>query len=195
MCCPFMVLSPRKINASLPLLFCAAPYKNDEDITRGQFNEAFARIASDIEPVYILLDTHGGINRETEFAADVSDEAYIIASHQVTTVRAAEKTDAYLAECGLTETRLIINEFDKRAVKKGGLPGIIDIIDRSRVRLIGVIPKDERAVAYQEKGILCDSIEDCTFRRAFENMAKRTEGKKVPLFDRFGFFSRKIIMK
>ena len=177
------------------LSFCAAPYKSDAEITPEAFAEGFERIKTEIAPDYILLDTHGGMSRETMLAADVSDRAYIIASHQVTTVRAAEKTDAFLAEAGLTDTKLIINKFDRKAVRKGDLPGVIDIIDRSHVQLIGVIPRDDKAETYQEKGVLCDRMKDCNLKRAFMNIAGRTEGKNIPLLDGFGFWNRNILLK
>ena len=181
--------------ASPGLMFCAAPYSNDAELTEEAFAEGFERITEELSPDYILLDTHGGISRETSLAAGVSDKAYIVASHQVTTVRAAEKTDSFLAAEGLTDTRLIINRFDRRAVRKGELPGIIDIIDRSKVRLIGVIPDEPKAASYQEKGILCDHISDCNFKKAFRNVAARTEGASIPLLDGFRRFPRKIILK
>ena len=177
------------------LFFCAAPYSADETLEKEDFASAIDRIKDELAPDHILIDTHGGISRETGLAAAVSDAAYIVASHQATAVRAAEKTDEYLAGAGVPETRLIINRFNKRAVRRGELPGVIDVIDRSRVRLLGIVPEYEKAQVMQEKGILVDGIGDCPFKRAFENIAARTEGRNVPLFEGFGIFSRKILLK
>ena len=95
----------------------------------------------------------------------------------------------------MPKTKLIINCFDTQSVKRGELPGIIDIIDKTYVKLIGVIPTDCKFVLAQRSGKLVDSFGITDTVRAFFNIALRIEGNSIPLMNDFKRIDRKIILK
>ncbi|MBE6574508.1 MAG: hypothetical protein E7652_09000 [Ruminococcaceae bacterium] len=177
------------------LFFLAAPYKYEGDITQKSFEKFIKSVAPALDLEYIIIDTHGGMGDEVKLGAAVCDLALIIATHQSASLRAAEQTNSYLTELGVKKTRLIINCFEKQSVIKSELPGIIDIIDRTYVKLIGIIPSDPLFILAQRKGILIDSFRKSDTVMAFRNIALRVMGETVPLMEDFKRRNRKIIMK
>ncbi|MBR4880952.1 MAG: AAA family ATPase [Clostridia bacterium] len=177
------------------LYFLAAPYRYENDIDEAAFEKFIDSISTALELDYIFIDTHGGNGPEIKLGAAVSDMALIVATHQSASLRAAEQTNQRLCDLGVKKTKLIINCFDQQRVKKGELPGIIDIIDKTFVKLIGVIPTDHTFVLAQRKGKLVDSFGITNSVRAFFNIALRIEGNSIPLMNDFKKIDRKIILK
>jgi septum formation inhibitor-activating ATPase MinD len=69
---------------------------------------------------------------------------------------------------------------------------IVQIIDQTYTRLIGVIPFQYQLGRAQERGSLYDSLRG-DIVCAFENIARRMEGEEVPLF--LGFKERRRIKR
>ena len=164
------------------LYFCAAPYSYEGKIAPAVFGEKIRGIAEELALDCILMDTPGDSLSLLELVAAAADRAVIIASHQPASIRAAEKTSLILDELGIEDRKMIINSFNFKAVKKGILPGIINIIDRTYIQLIGVIPMDSRLGELQEYGALVDEIEKTNTAAAFTSIAQRICGKSLPLF-------------
>ena len=75
--------------------------------------------------------------------------------------------------------RLIINRFDEKAVKKGKLLNIDDMIDRTYIRLLGVVPEDRNLMYFSvTENLLSDRS---ATKNAFLNIAKRILGKEVAI--------------
>lgn len=157
------------------LMFLAAPYRYEGGLDTDNFR-AFLRSASaQLELDYILLDTHGGEGAEFPLAAAVSNLALVVSTQQQTAVRAAEETALRLREQGVTHTRLIINGYDRRPVRRGIYPGLITLIDSTRVQLIGVVPRDDKL------NFGMHAKKDSETAAALSNIALRIMGKSVPL--------------
>jgi len=177
------------------LYFLAAPYKYEGDITEKDFCKFIKSVSSALDLDYIIIDTHGGNGEEIKLGASVCDFALIVATHQSASLRAAEQTNAYLTSLGVRKTRLIINCFEKRNVIKSRLPGIINIIDSTCIKLIGVIPNDPTFIIAQRKGLLIDDFRKGDTVTAFRNISLRIMGETVPLMEGFKKRDRKVIMK
>ncbi len=177
------------------LYFLAAPYEYKGELTKESFGRFIESVKKALELDYILIDTHGGQGDELALAAPSSDMAIIIATHQTASIRAAEQTNVRLCELGQTESRLIINCYDQKAVKRNELPSVIDIIDSASTRLIGVIPQDPIFMMAQRNGNLVDSFQYSDIVIAFCNIAQRLKGESVPLLDGISGINRKILLK
>ncbi len=177
------------------LYFCAAPYNFKGTIDPLHFEETLETIASLFKLDYIIIDTPGDASSMLPLVSKISDRALIIATHQPASIRAAERTSFMLEELGITDRRLIINRFDAAAVKKGTQPGIIDIIDRTYIQLLGVIPHDPALSELQERGALIDELYKTDVWTAFNNTATRLLGRSVPLFQHFKGIYKSVILK
>lgn len=86
----------------------------------------------------------------------------------------------FVEELGGIPTRLIISCFEERSAEDGIRAGLIEIIDRTHVRTLGVVPKDRALLLSQETGRMPG--EKSRAGAAFANIAKRIQGEDVRLF-------------
>ncbi|MCR5353825.1 MAG: AAA family ATPase [Clostridiales bacterium] len=119
-----------------------------------------------------------------------ADLILTISFHTAVSIRAAEKTAIAISEMcesenkHVPEIKLIVNAFHSGGAKKGSNAGLYEILEKTKIPLIGVIPYDSEMVKQQEKGNLSD---ECTspkshFWKAINNVADRIDGRNVGLF-------------
>lgn len=151
--------------------------------------EAFRGLIDEVRDEYdfIIIDSCAEMTDYYVAFAETADEAIIVTLHQSTSVRAAEKTAARLSAMGLTKQSLIVNGYRAQYAENGRLPHVIDIINRSSVRLLGVVPYGEKLQASQEAAELSfmgDMKKKATkWEAAFYNVANRLCGNRVRLFE------------
>ena len=126
---------------------------------------------------YILFDLPAHPDGWYELLLKHTDYALVVAMHTAVSIRSAEKTamtigdvcekmgadevkfddDGEMIEPKL-KVRLIINGFRWRDASGGIRSGIYDIISKTSVKLLGVIPYDESMASAQESGKLAYQI-------------------------------------
>ena len=123
-----------------------------------QLTDTFAELGKSYAKV--ILDTPRDSLKAVAQAAKAAAGKYgrvraIVVMHpHDMALRAAEITGRELEELGIAEKHLVINSFDADAVKKGTRPGIVELIDRASIPLIGVIPYDSDITSAQNDGRL-----------------------------------------
>ncbi len=136
-------------------------------------------------PDFTLLDTKCDSGASFKLASSVAGRALVIATQQSAALRAAEKTALSLQEKGIA-SQLIVNFFDiDPSRKKARRAGLLDIIDRTGVPLLGVIPRCEALAEGAEEGILADRVPAGRGEPPllpFDNIARRLLGEDVALF-------------
>ncbi len=165
--------------------FIPAPMNLEEKIPKEAFSDLIAQVRDDFD--YIIIDSCAEMTDYYLAFASVADEAIIVTLHQSTSVRAAEKTAIRLSAMGIKKQSLIVNGYRHAYAEKGRLPNIVDIINRSTVRLLGVVPYSEKLQASQEAAELSfmgkPRRKASLWEAAFYNIAKRLTGERIPLFD------------
>lgn len=176
------------------LAFIGAPFRYEGGMTEEALSDALRRLEAVYGFDFILIDTSGGAHESVALAAPVSDIGIIVSSQNPTSIRAAEKSGLLLDEAGITDQYLIINGFDMQPESAKARAGVVEMIDRTRTRLLGIVPMDVRLTLLSEKGKSVFEGEDSNARRAFENIASRLCGTHVPLLDGFrGVKRRKLL--
>lgn len=166
----------------------ALPANGDTELENDVKKFAFKRFFDSLKNKFDFILIDSGANRDYLYdrLLGCADEALIVSLHQASSIRAAEQTASVLAALGVDKTRLIVNSFKAKDAEKDELPGIVDIIDRSSVRLIGIIPYDSKLPPDQEKGIIALSGGNMKKLKMYEkaalNIADRLIGENVPLF-------------
>lgn len=157
-----------------------APIEYPENLTCEQFKELLKCYSDDYD--YIFIDSPAGIGELTETYAKCSDFHIIVSTADEVSARSACIMGNKLIKTGIKEEnlRLIINRFDKKAVKQGKLLNIDDIINKTFIRLLGIVPED--------KNFMYASVTDKRFSQysdakiAFSNIAGRILGKEIELY-------------
>ncbi len=144
---------------------------------------------------YVIFDLPARPDNLYRNLALFADSAFVISLHTAASIRAAEKTAIALNELtqygklnltsGGLDVKLVLNGFKLKDAKNGNNVGLYDIISKTRLQLEGVLPFDLAMSKGQEKGKLAYQITGGkkNFAKAVENIARRCEGYKVPLFD------------
>ena len=129
----------------------------------------------------VILDTGAGVSGGFLAAASLSSQALVVAGHSPVSLRSAESTAERLSVSGVSDVRLIINNFDGTGVLRRSpfrRSGIFNMIDTARIPLAGVIPYDYDLTLSHEGGGRGGALSEA----AFANIAARIEGENVPLF-------------
>lgn len=148
------------------------PDTDDENIIVKALGEA----AKDYD--YVLFDAPAGIGTGLKRAARGATSAIAVATADDVSVRGAEKVQDVLYDMGITENRLLINRYSVKMAKKGKLLTVDEVMDRTYLRLLGIIPEDKEityAVVTGQKNIKSGS------QKAFARIADRIEGKNTRL--------------
>lgn len=157
----------------------------DTKIPKAAFAALINEVRADFD--FVIIDSCAEMTDYYMSFAATADEAVIVTLHQSTSVRAAEKTAARLSAMGIAKQSLIVNGYRASFAEKGSLPDIVDIINRSSVRLLGVVPYCERLQASQEAAELSfmgDMKKKASkWEAAFYNIANRLCGNRVLLFE------------
>lgn len=182
------------------LLSIAAPYlapeQHDFSVPdREVFRSKLFAAGESMNLDYILIDTPGALGAPLELAASAADRALIVSTHHPTALRAADGTASALSSLGITECSMIINSFDPDSVLHGNRAGVIEMIDRAALGIIGVIPYDPVFAIGGEHGELVYQLKCRNVIAAFNNIAARLSGETVPLFTGFKGIKRKKLLK
>lgn len=123
---------------------------------------------------YVIIDSAAGLGKAFDDAATVSDRALVITTVDPITIRDAEKVGDNLS----CPARLVINKFHPSFLK-GEFKTIDDIIDKTKIQLIGVIPVDGMVVSSICSG---ESLpRNSIARLQISDLARRIDGERIPL--------------
>ncbi|MCL2507779.1 MAG: P-loop NTPase [Oscillospiraceae bacterium] len=154
-----------------------APLKHDKAFTPESTRDMIAKYDGQFD--YILIDAPAGISDGFLLAASMADEGIIVATPDRVCVRSAEAAADRLLELGITNLRMVINRFNRKAVEQSFLLNIDSVIDSTRVRLIGVVPDNMQLMFCLIRGMKIPP-KNMAYK-AFERIARRIEGERVPL--------------
>ena len=172
-----------KVHENYPnLAFVSAPFRYENDITAENFALAINKLEEVFEFDDIIVDTSGGAHESVTLSAPSCDTALIVSSQSPIAIRAAEKSGIILDENNIETQYLIINGFDTSGTKRAG---VLEMIDRTRTQLLGIVPMDVKLSLLNEDGKNIFDRSKSNSRTAFENIAKRLCGASVPLLHGF----------
>lgn len=144
------------------------------------FPDSIADIVTQIEDNYdiVLIDAPAGLGRGLRRACSAADKGIIIATADEVSVKGAAAVDSVLRENNITETRLLINRYALKAAKKGKLLTVDEIIDKTFVQLIGIIPEEEN-IMYST--VSSKKLKTKLSDKAFGRVAMRILGENAEL--------------
>jgi septum site-determining protein MinD len=174
------------------LYFLAAPFSGGHEITPDEFRSVIEAAKASEKFEFILLDTPGTLVSPVILDAGITSSAIIIASHQPSSIRAADITGDYLSNRHISDQRLLINSFDFESAIIGKRPDINDIIDKTYIQLCGIVPFDRGLMISAENGeLVFQKKRMSNSAAAFDNIARRLMGLYVPLFRGFSGYKTK----
>ncbi len=142
----------------------------------SSLKEIISKLENDFD--IIILDAPAGVGRGLKRAALAASRGLIVATADEISVKDAYTVSKVLKEYGITDTRLLINRYKLKSAKQGKLLTVDEIIDKTFVQLIGIIPEEENIMySTVSKKALKTKKSDSAFMR----VAERILGENITL--------------
>ena len=129
---------------------------------------------------YVLLDAPAGIDAGFELAARYAQRIILVTGADPGAVRDASRAGQKLELMGKTNVRLVVNRVSKRLFR-GMSTTVDDIMDKTGLPLLGVIPEDPSVLlaAAVQTPLISYSLRGASI--AIDAIAKRLQGCNVAL--------------
>ncbi|MBQ6164928.1 MAG: AAA family ATPase [Clostridia bacterium] len=154
-----------------------APDKLPETVRPERFAALLNCFSANFD--FILIDGPAGLGRGFRFAAAPAQHILLVSAPDEVSLYACNAAREALSAEGKQSMRLILNHFRYMAVRKSFQKNIDDSIDKTGVRLIGIVPEDNNLCYFGSNGLLPKGNSKGV--RAFIRIAGRLEGKNIPL--------------
>lgn len=162
-------------------LLPTAQTKDKTSVKPEQMQKICMELKEDFE--YVLIDCPAGIERGFENAIAGADKAIVVTVPEVSAVRDADRIIGKLEHKGMSDHQLIINRLKIDMAKRGDMLNIDDMLDILAIKLLGVIPEDEKIIVSTNRGEPIVTDEESPAGKAFRNIANRIAGKEVPFMN------------
>lgn len=162
-------------------LLPTAQTKDKTSIRPDQMQKICRELKGDFE--YVLIDCPAGIERGFDNAVAGADKAIIVTMPEVSAVRDADRIIGKLEAKGMTDNRLIINRLRAAMARRGEILNIDDMIEILSIKLLGVIPDDEKVMVSINRGEPIVTVDSSPAGKAYKNIARRITGEEVPFMN------------
>lgn len=152
------------------------------DVQKINFNY-LEKIIGDLKQTfdYILIDSPAGIERGFYNAIRNADEAIVVVTLDISSVRDADKVVGILNGNGIHDVKLIINRVNMKHIEEGISLPMSDAVDVLGIGVLGVVYQDEAISQGNNKGIPVSHEKKSISAKCFNNIARRINGENVDL--------------
>ena len=157
-----------------------AQSKTKDAVSSEQMEELCAQLRPDFD--FILIDSPAGIEAGFRNAAAGADEALVVTTPEVSSIRDADRIIGLLEASGIRRNELVINRLRIDMVRRGDMMSVEDVTDILAVDLLGVIPDDEQVVIATNQGEIVTGS-DSPAGRSYMNICRRLTGENIPMED------------
>ena len=165
------------------VLLPATQNRKAEMITPNHMKWMIGELAPQFD--FVLIDSPAGIEMGFKNAIAAAQEALIVTTPEISAVRDADRVIGLLEASNISPARLIVNRLRPAMVAASEMMSVEDVSEILAVQLIGVVPEDERVITSTNRGepLVLENNPNSLAAKAFENIAHRLCGEKVPYLD------------
>ena len=138
---------------------------------------------------FVIIDCPAGIEQGFKNAIAGADDAIVVATPEVSSIRDADRVVGLLAAADVP-ARLIVNRISPQLVKRGDMLSQADVIEILALELVGAIPLDDQVIATTNKGVPAVLEGKSLAAKEFIRIAKVLSGVEVEETKSVGFFTR-----
>ena len=173
-------LAQATVHPQYPMLsFLTAPMNCGADkIDQTAFADMLRKARENFD--FIFLDAPAGVDDGFRLAAKFADRVLLVTGSDPAAVRDAARTGQLLELMGKAEVRLIVNRVNKKMISSMAVT-VDDIMDRSGLPLIGLVPEDKNVTLAAAFGQSLLSLTNRGAAKACQRIAKRIQGNYVPI--------------
>jgi septum site-determining protein MinD len=138
---------------------------------------------------FVIIDCPAGIEQGFKNAIAGADEAIVVATPEVSSIRDADRVVGLLSAADVP-ARLVVNRISQALVKRGDMLSQSDVIEILALEMLGAIPLDDQVIATTNKGVPAVLEGKSLAAREFIRIAKVLSGLEVESEKSVGFFTR-----
>lgn len=132
---------------------------------------------------FTLVDCPAGLGEAVLMMGALADQTVVVATPDATSLRGAQAAALALEEQGQRHCRLAINRARRRLMSRGDTAGVDQAMDAAGLPLLGVVPEDQSVMISANRGDLLHLSSLGPAVAAYNNIAARLCGQRVPLFE------------
>ena len=130
---------------------------------------------------YILIDSPAGIERGFYNAIRSADEAIVVVTLDISSIRDADKVIGILNSNNIHDVKLVINRVNIKHIEEGISLSMSDAVDVLGIGVLGVVYFDEAISQGNNKGVPVCHDNKSIASKCFNNISKRINGESVEL--------------
>jgi len=140
--------------------------------------EDMIRVAKELRKNFdfVLMDCPAGIERGFENAIAAADEAVVVCTPEVSSIRDADRVIGLLYAKEITP-RLLVNRIVPEMVERGDMLSHEDVVDVLSIDLVGLVESDDNVVISANSGTPIVMQNDSRAGKAFKRIAMRLNGQ------------------
>lgn len=147
-------------------------------VTETQMADLLAEIRKRYD--YCLLDAPAGLGSGFQLAVYGADRAVVVTNPDASSLRDAQRTVMELHRFPAGALHLVVNRVRQKMMRQLHAT-IDDAIDKAGLPLLGVVPEDDALPLCLERGTPLLLVGGSPAAAAYQNIAKRIQGERVPL--------------
>jgi septum site-determining protein MinD len=125
---------------------------------------------------FVLIDCPAGIERGFENSVASADEALVVCTPEVASVRDADRVIGLLYAKGITP-KLLVNRIVAQMVERGDMLSHEDMVDVLSIELIGLVEMDDQVIVSTNTGMPLPMQKESRAGAAFRRIAARLNGQ------------------
>lgn len=124
-----------------PYLFIMPSNHSNIRLSKSELNKILSELDEFFD--YILLDCPAGIEEGFHRAVSVAEEAIVVVTPHISSIRDADKVISLLTSYGLNVIRCVVNRVRGDLIMDREMLTVEDIHDLLGINMLGVIPEDD----------------------------------------------------
>lgn len=128
---------------------------------------------------YVLVDCPAGIEDGFAVAIAGADEALVVVTPEVSSVRDADRVVGLLEKAAIRDVRLIINRCRPELIAKHDQISVADIEELIGAPALAIFPDDPAVITSTNKGEPLALDKQAKLRKTFEGMATAIAGQEI----------------
>ena len=128
-----------------------------------------------------MIDSPAGIERGFYNAIRSADEAIVVVTLDISSIRDADKVIGILNSNNIQDVKLIINRVNMKHIEEGISLSMSDAVDVLGIGVLGVVYFDESISQGNNKGLPVCHDNKSIASKCFNNISKRINGETVEL--------------
>lgn len=160
-------------------LMPASQSRDKSDINENQMQQLLSEVKNMYD--FVIIDCPAGIEQGFKNAIAGADEAIVVCTPEVSSVRDADRVIGIMASQGISHVSLIVNRIKPELVLGGDMLSVEDVEDILGQKAIGTVLEDKTIVKATNLGEAAVNFSKSNAGREYLKIAGRLLGENIPI--------------